>query len=94
MLVGYEVGPDEPFLPFDEVGAGGGEAQTSSIYCVSLKNGHLWGIKSQPIKATDLGELDSKPAKRTRVEWDPGMVVENPFAAARLTSVTDAPIEA
>lgn len=94
MLVGYEVGPDAQVLPFTEVANGGGGAVTTSIYCVSFMEGHVWGIQSGAISAKDLGELDSKPARRTRVEWDPGMVIENPYAAARLTSITDAAIAA
>ncbi|MCK5745967.1 MAG: hypothetical protein KAH44_07110 [Oricola sp.] len=94
MLVGYEVGPDARILPFNEVAYGGGGAVTTSIYCVSLMEGHLWGIQSGPIATKDLGELEDKPAHRTRVEWDMGMVIENPYAAARLTSITDAPIAA
>lgn len=94
MLVGYEVGPDARILPFTEVASGGGGAVTSSIYCVSFKEGHVWGIQSAPIDAKDLGELETKPARRTRVEWYPGMVIEDPYAAARLTSITDAAIVA
>lgn len=94
MLVGYEVGPDATFLPFNETGNGGGSAVTTSIYVVSFKEGHVWGIQNAPINATDLGELETKPARKTRVEWFCGMVIENPYAAARLTSITDAAIAA
>lgn len=94
MLVGYEVGPDANILPFTEVAIGGGGAVTSSIYCVSFKEGHCWGIQSGPMIVKDLGELDDKPAHRTRVEWDPGLVVEHPWAIGRLTSITDAAIAA
>lgn len=94
LLVGYETGPDSALLPFTETGAGGGAAQCTSLYVVSLKQGHLWGIQSGEIIVDDLGKLQSKPADRTRVEWDPGMVIENRYAATRLSSVTDAAIVA
>lgn len=94
MLVGYEVGPDQAILPFTEVGGGGGSAVTGSIYCVSFKAGHVFGIESGAMITKDLGELQTKPAKATRVEWDVGMVIEHPYAAARLTSITDAAIVA
>ncbi|MHA7900774.1 MAG: major capsid protein [Henriciella sp.] len=94
MLVGYEVGPEGDVLPFTEIGNGGGAAQTSSIYILSLKEGNMCGIQSAPVSAKDLGELESKPARRTRIEWDCGMVIENPYAAARLTSITNAAIVA
>jgi len=94
ILVGYEVGPDLPILPFDEIAFGGGAAETASIYCVSFMEGHVWGIQSGEMITKDLGELESKPAKRTRVEWDMGMVIESPYAAARLTSIRNEPIAA
>lgn len=94
ILVGYDVGPEGDILPFTELGAGGGAAQCSSIYVVSLKEGHMCGIQSQPMIVTDLGELETAPKKRTRIEWDCGMVIENPYSAARLTSITRAAIVA
>ena len=47
-----------------------------------------------PPDAADLGEQNSKPVFRTRVEWYPGMVIEHPRAAARLYGVKDAAIVA
>ena len=94
MLVGYEVGPDQNLLDFNEVGSGGGGAVTCSFYIVSFKPGHVFGIEGSAMITKDLGELQTKPAKATRVEWDVGMVIEHPWAAARLTSITDAAIVA
>ena len=94
MLIGYEVGPEGDILPFTETPNGGGTAATSSIYILSLKEGHVCGIQSAPVSAKDLGELESKPARRTRIEWDCGMVIENPYAAARLDSITNAALVA
>lgn len=93
-LVGYEAGPDGRILPFTETGAGGGTAQCTSLYVVSFKPGNVCGIQLSPMSVRDLGELQSSPQHRTRVEWFPGMCIENPFAAARLSSITDAPIVA
>ncbi len=93
-LIGYETGPEARILPFTEVGSGGGGAVTSSIYCVSMKDGHMCGIQDSAIATRDLGELETKPAKRTRIEWYPGIVIENPYSASRLTSITDASIVA
>lgn len=93
-LVGYEAGPDGRILPFTETGAGGGAAQCTSLYVVSFKEGNVCGIQMDGMSVRDLGELQSEPKHRTRVEWFPGMCIENPFAAARLTSVTDAAIVA
>jgi hypothetical protein len=93
-LVGYETGPDTALLPFTETGSGGGSAVTSSIYVMSLKEGHVCGIQVAPMSVKDLGELQSEPKHRTRVEWFNGFCIENPFAATRLTSITNAAIVA
>lgn len=92
ILVGYEAGPDAKILPFTEVATGGGGAVTSSLYVVSLKDGNVCGIQLAPPRVQDLGELQTAPVKRTRVEWYCGMVIENPYSATRLTSITNAPI--
>jgi hypothetical protein len=94
ILVGYEAGPDAKILPFTEVATGGGGAVTSSIYVTSFKDGNVCGIQLAPPRVQDLGELQTAPVKRTRVEWYCGMVIENPYAATRLTSVTNAAIVA
>lgn len=76
-------------LPFTETGAGGGTAQTTSIYCLSLAEMYLQGIQNGGIQVTDLGELDSKPCMRTRVEWYAGIAIFDGRAAARLRGVKD-----
>lgn len=94
ILVGYEVGPDASLLPFTEPATNGGALQTCSVYCVSFKEDHVCGIQSQPMEARDLGEIDDAPLERVRCEWDVGMKIENGYAAARLTDVTNEPIAA
>lgn len=94
MLVGYEAGPEGFILPFEEVAAGGGAAETASIYAVRLEDGYVCGLQNGPIDVRDLGEIDEKPVKRSRMEWLSGLVIEHPFAAARLSGITDAPIVA
>jgi hypothetical protein len=49
----------------------------------------LHGIQTAPIDVRDLGELQTKPALRTRTEWYAGMVVKHPKAAARLRWVNN-----
>lgn len=94
MLVGYEAGPDAKILPFTEVPTGGGGAVSSSIYVVNFSDGNVCGIQLAPPRVQDLGELQTAPVKRTRVEWYNGMVIENPYAATRLTSITNAALVA
>jgi hypothetical protein len=81
-------------LPFTEAGEGGGTAQCSSIYCVSFDDMGLTGIQSGGIDVRDLGELDTKPAMRTRVEWYAGLAILQPRAAARLYGVKDGAVVA
>jgi len=81
-------------LAFDEQGDLGGTpggSTSASVYCVSLGEGYVSGIQNGPMEVRDLGELDTLPLYRTRVEWLIGLVVEHPRAAARLGGVSDAP---
>jgi hypothetical protein len=73
-------------LPFTEAADAGG-ATATSIYVVSLREGMLQGIQSGDMMVTDLGELQDKPAFRTRVEWYAGIALFNMRAAARLYSI-------
>lgn len=84
---------DDPILAFDEACPGGGATGTS-IYCLSLGAGMVTGIQNGDIEARDLGELEGKPAFRTRVEWYSGIAIFNGKAAARLWGVSDAAITA
>jgi hypothetical protein len=40
------------------------------------------------VSVRDLGEIDAKPALRTRIEWYSGLVAKGPRCAARLKGVT------
>lgn len=81
-------------LPFTEVGSGGSTATATSIYCFSTEPGYLTGIQNGMIQATDLGELQDKPAYRTRVEWYMGLSVQHGKAAARLRGISNAAVVA
>jgi len=69
-------------LGFDE--AQGTDNATASIYAVKFGPDALHGIQTAPISARDLGEIDAKPAYRTRIEWYSGLVIKHPRAVARL----------
>lgn len=96
ILVGYENAADGVLLPFDEVGNGGGAAQTTSIYVLSIKNGMFSGFQAAPMEVDDFGgkRLQAEPKFLTAIEWDCGIRLEHPFAAIRLTSITNAAITA
>lgn len=71
---------------FNEAGQSGGSACTS-IYCLSLGDGMLTGIQNSDPAVTDLGELESKPTYRTRVEWYSGIALYHPRCAGRLGGI-------
>lgn len=63
----------------------------SSIYAVkygrSKEDQGVTGLQTAPPSVVDLGELDSKPALRHRVEYYPGLAVFGGRGAARLRGV-------
>ncbi len=64
-------------------------SSTSSIYIVSLGDGAVSGLENGSIDVRDIGELDTKPALRTRVEWYNAIGVFAPASACRLSGITD-----
>ena len=63
---------------------------TTSVYVVSLGDGAVSGLENGGMDVRDLGELDTKPSLRTRVEWYNGMGVFAPLSASRLSLITNA----
>lgn len=94
VLTGYGISAFGPFLDFDEVAYGGGSAVTSSIYVVSFREDGVCGLETKPIEVTDMGLLNNSIHYRTNVEHDVGLCIENPYAAIRLSSITNAAITA
>lgn len=95
LLVPYsDNGGTEP-IAFDELGSTGSTATATSIYVVSFGEGYVSGIQSGAgMMVRDLGELETTPAMRTRVEWDAGMVIEHGRAAVRLYGISNAAVVA
>lgn len=83
---------DTPILGFNEAAPGGGSPTCTSIYVVSLGDGALSGLQNGEMEVRDLGELQNKPALRTRVEWYSGIAVFHGKSAARLWGVRNAQI--
>jgi len=81
-------------LGFNEACPGGGTDTGTSIYILSLGDGKLTGIQKGNTEVRDLGELQTKSALRTRVEWFNGIAVFHPKAAVRLYGISDAAITA
>lgn len=76
-------------LGFDE-DDGSGNTDTASIYAVRFGLDALHGIQTETVSVRDLGELNSKPAFRTRIEWYSGLVIKHPKAVARLRWINNA----
>ena len=94
ILVPYsDNGGTEP-LAFDELASTGSTATATSIYVVNFSDGMCQGIQSGPMDVRDLGELDTTPAKRTRVEWFAGLCVEHGRAVARVRGIANSAVVA
>ena len=66
----------------------------TSIYVLSMGEGSIQGLQNGGIDVRDLGELQTAPLYRTRVEWYNGFAVYNGRAATRIWSIKDAAIVA
>lgn len=88
ILIADQDNEGSDILPFTEASTSG-SALSTSIYCVSMGDGMLQGIQNGGIDVRDLGELDTAPKYRTRVEWYPGIAMFHPKAAARLWSIAN-----
>lgn len=69
-------------------------SSTTSIYIVAFGEGQTNGLQNGGMDVRDIGELQSKPALRTRIEWYSGFGVFAPRSAARLKNITDAAVTA
>lgn len=92
ILTGYGITPLGAFLPFNEVGFGGGSATTSSVYILSFSEDGVCGLETSGMEVKDMGLLENGVHYRTNIEHDTGICMEGAYAALRLTSVTDAAI--
>jgi len=89
ILIVNEDNTGAQILPFTEACTSGTSTGTS-VYCVSFGDGMFTGLQNGGIDVRDLGELQTKPALRTRVEWYNGIAIFHGKAAARLYSISDA----
>lgn len=78
-------------LDFNEA-ATSGTATGTSIYCVNFSDGYCVGLQNGVMNVRDLGELDSKPVWRTRIDWYVGLATLHGRCAARLWSISDAAV--
>lgn len=64
-------------------------SSTTSIYVCSFADGGVTGLQNNSLVARDLGELQTKPAKRTRVDWFNSFTIFNGRAATRLSNIAN-----
>lgn len=65
-----------------------GTSECTSIYAVKFGIGELtWGIQQYPLEVEDLGELQTKPVYRTRVDFPLGLATVDPRSLGRLYGV-------
>lgn len=81
-----ELGTD--ILGFNEAAVSGSNT-AASIYVLSLRAGNVWGIQNAPMEVRDLGELQSEPKERVRVEWLNGWVIQEARSVCRLRHIGD-----
>ncbi len=80
-------------LGFTEVSNNASATATgTSIYVVSMGSGSLVGLQNGSLDVRDLGELQTSPLYRTRVEWYNGLACFNGRAATRLWSIKNAAV--
>lgn len=80
-------------LAYDETGPGGGTT-SSSIYVLSFGGNGINGIQNGGMSVRDLGELQTLPLFRTRVEWYAGLAIYDSASAVRLWGISNAAIAA
>jgi hypothetical protein len=69
-------------------------SSTTSIYIVAFGDGMVSGLQNGGMDVRDMGELEAKPAFRTRIEWYSGFGVFAPRSAVRLKNITDVAVTA
>lgn len=63
-------------------------ADGSDIFAVKLGTmSDVCGIQNGGVAVTDIGELETMPVYRTRIEWYTGLAVFNPNSVARLNGI-------
>jgi hypothetical protein len=80
-------------MPFTEAATTGSSVCTS-VYCMSFAENGVLGLQNGVMDVRDLGEIDTKPVYRTRIEWYISLAVLRHKAVARLWAIKDAAVTA
>jgi hypothetical protein len=76
-------------IDYNEAGPGGGSS-SQSLYVLSVGSGMLTGLQNGIMEVTDLGELQTQPVLRTRVEWLVSLAAMHGRCASRVWGITSA----
>lgn len=69
-------------------GVASGGDECTSIYAVKFGIGDmLWGLQMYPMEVEDLGELQTKPVFRTKIDWPHGLADSDPRCMARMYGI-------
>ena len=80
-------------IDWNEAGPGGGST-SQSLYVLSIGSGMVTGLQNGTMEVTDLGELQTKPVYRTRIEWLVGLATLHGRCATRIWGITNAAVTA
>jgi hypothetical protein len=81
-------------MAFSELAGTGVGTVCTSIYCCSFVDDGVVGLQNGVMDVRDLGEIESKPVFRTRIEWYITLAMRRPRSASRLRGITNAAITA
>ncbi|MBA7466122.1 hypothetical protein ES707_01297 [subsurface metagenome] len=85
IAMGVKADQTTEIIPSDGTEFWSDEVKHSSIYAVKFGIGdQLWGIQEYPLEVKDLGEQQSKPVYRTRLDWPVGLADVDPRCMAVL----------
>lgn len=70
-------------MPWTEA-AYSGSSITQSLYCISVEADGVLMLQNGGMQVSDLGEIDTKPVYRTRIEWYTTLSHRRPYSLGRL----------
>ncbi len=89
ILIADKDNTNTDILGFTESQPGGGTAASTSIYCLSMDDTGVMGLQGSAMQVRDMGEIDSKPVFRTRIEWYITMALMRQRAIGRIWGIKD-----
>lgn len=86
---------DAQILDFTETSPDGSSSTScTSIYICNIGDMGVTGIQQAPMSVRDMGELQTQPVFRTRVEWASSFAIMSGRAVARVAGITNATVTA